>query len=141
MPFFADDRARRPFRGPRWRNSSPTTALPRAREKTLSRLSRRRWARQATCSIDEAVGFFDESDEAWQRLFETNILSGLRLSRHYLKGMLERKSGRVVFIASEAAISPSPEMAHYSATKTIQLSISRSLAELTKGTACSTSTR
>jgi 3-oxoacyl-[acyl-carrier protein] reductase len=84
--------------------------------------------------IYEAVGFFDETDEAWQRLFEVNIMSGVRLSRHYLKGMLERGHGRVVFISSESGISPAPEMAHYSATKTMQLSIARSLAELTKNT-------
>jgi 3-oxoacyl-[acyl-carrier protein] reductase len=90
--------------------------------------------------IYEAVGFFDETDEAWQRLFEVNILSGVRLARHYLKTMLERKTGRVIFISSEAAISPSPEMAHYAATKTMQLSISRSLAELTKGTAVTVNT-
>jgi 3-oxoacyl-[acyl-carrier protein] reductase len=90
--------------------------------------------------IYEAVGFFDESDEAWLRLFEVNILSGVRLSRHYLKNMLRRKTGRVIFVASEAAVSPSPEMAHYSATKTMQLSLSRSLAELTKGTAVTVNT-
>lgn len=84
--------------------------------------------------IYEAVGFFDETDEAWQRLFEVNIMSGVRLARHYLKSMLERKTGRILFVSSESAISPSPEMAHYAATKTMQLSISRSLAELTKGT-------
>ncbi len=84
--------------------------------------------------IYEAVGFFDETDEAWQRLFEVNIMSGVRLARHYLKPMLERKTGRILFVSSESAISPSPEMAHYAATKTMQLSISRSLAELTKGT-------
>lgn len=90
--------------------------------------------------IYEAVGFFDETDEAWQRLFEVNIMSGVRLARHYLKTMLARKTGRVVFIASESAISPSPEMTHYAATKTMQLSISRSLAELTKGTAVTVNT-
>jgi 3-oxoacyl-[acyl-carrier protein] reductase len=84
--------------------------------------------------IYEAVGFFEETDEAWQRLFEVNIMSGVRLARHYLKPMLERKTGRILFVSSESAISPSPEMAHYAATKTMQLSISRSLAELTKGT-------
>ncbi|HVQ19992.1 MAG TPA: SDR family oxidoreductase [Terrimicrobiaceae bacterium] len=90
--------------------------------------------------IYEAVGFFEETDEAWRRLFEVNVLSGVRLARHYLKTMLARKTGRVVFIASEAAISPSPEMAHYSATKTMQLSLSRSLAELTKGTSVTVNT-
>jgi 3-oxoacyl-[acyl-carrier protein] reductase len=89
--------------------------------------------------IYEAVSFFDETDDAWQRLFEVNILSGVRLARHYLKTMLVKKTGRVLFIASEA-ISPSPEMAHYSATKTMQLSLSRSLAELTKGTAVTVNT-
>jgi len=84
--------------------------------------------------IYEAVGFFDETDEAWQRLFDINIMSGVRLSRHYLKGMLERGHGRVVFISSESGVNPAPEMAHYSATKTMQLAISRALAELTKNT-------
>ncbi|WP_165226545.1 SDR family NAD(P)-dependent oxidoreductase [Aquisphaera insulae] len=90
--------------------------------------------------IYEAVGFFDETDEAWKRLFEVNILSGVRLSRHYLAGMLERSRGRILFISSESGISPAPEMAHYSATKTMQLSIARSLAELTKGTAVTVNT-
>jgi 3-oxoacyl-[acyl-carrier protein] reductase len=84
--------------------------------------------------IYEAVGFFEETDDAWQKLFEVNIMSGVRLSRHYLRGMLDRGEGRIIFISSESGVSPAPEMAHYSATKTMQLSISRSLAELTKGT-------
>lgn len=84
--------------------------------------------------IYEAVGFFDETDKAWQKMFEVNIMSGVRLARHYLKGMLERGHGRIVFISSESGIAPAPEMAHYSATKTMQLGIARSLAELTKGT-------
>ena len=56
--------------------------------------------------IYEAVGFLDESDADWMRMFETNIMSGVRLSRHYLRGMLDRGEGRIVFIASESAISP-----------------------------------
>ena len=84
--------------------------------------------------IYEAIGFFDETDGAWQKMFEINIMSGVRLARQYLKGMLERGHGRLVFISSESGISPAPEMAHYSATKTMQLGIARSLAELTKGT-------
>lgn len=84
--------------------------------------------------IYEAVGFFDETDEAWQRLIEVNVMSGVRLARHYLKGMLQRGHGRIVFISSESGVTPAPEMAHYSATKTTQLGISRALAELTKGT-------
>lgn len=84
--------------------------------------------------IFEPVEYFDIPDEDWFKLFEVNIMSGVRLTRSYLKKMIERKEGRVIFIASEAAIMPSQEMAHYSATKTMQLSLSRSLAELTTGT-------
>lgn len=84
--------------------------------------------------IFEPAEFFDISDEDWFRFFETNIMSGVRLSRHYLNRMIQNNEGRVIFIASEAAIMPSQEMAHYSATKTMQLSVSRSLAELAHGT-------
>jgi 3-oxoacyl-[acyl-carrier protein] reductase len=84
--------------------------------------------------IYEAVAFFDETDEAWGRLFEVNVMSGVRLSRHYLRGMLARGDGRIVFISSDAGLMPVPEMAHYSATKTMLLGLSRALAELTRGT-------
>ena len=84
--------------------------------------------------IYESVDFFDCADSQWQHLFEVNILSGLRLGRHYLQRMLKRNSGRIVFISSESAVNPAPEMAHYNATKLMQLSLSRSMAELTKGT-------
>ncbi|GKV55072.1 oxidoreductase [Sporosarcina sp. NCCP-2222] len=84
--------------------------------------------------IFEPREFFDITDDDWFTIFETNIMSGVRLTRRYLKQMLRKKEGRIIFIASEAAIMPSQEMAHYSATKTMQLSLSRSLAELTKAT-------
>lgn len=90
--------------------------------------------------IYEPVGFFEETDADWLRLFEVNILSGVRLSRHYLQRMLDKKTGRVLFISSESGVSPSPEMPHYAATKTMQLSLSRSLAELTKGSGVTVNT-
>ncbi|MGK3122859.1 SDR family NAD(P)-dependent oxidoreductase [Candidatus Pantoea formicae] len=77
--------------------------------------------------------FFVTTDEEWQRMFEVNVWSGVRLARTYMKGMLERGHGRVIFISSEVALTPMAAMAHYSASKATQLSISRSLAELTKG--------
>ena len=67
--------------------------------------------------IYESVDFFDTTDAKWQHLFEVNVLSGVRLGRHYLRKMLSRNSGRIVFISSENALNPAPEMAHYSATK------------------------
>ena len=85
--------------------------------------------------IYESVDFFDCDDSQWQHLFDVNIFSGLRLGRYYLQRMLKRNSGRIVFISSESAVNPAPEMAHYNATKLMQLSLSRSMAELTKGTA------
>ncbi|GHO48075.1 SDR family NAD(P)-dependent oxidoreductase [Ktedonospora formicarum] len=82
----------------------------------------------------EASDFFETTDEQWRKIFEVNIMSGVRLSRHYLKRMMEKRWGRVIFISSESGIAPAPEMAHYSATKTMQLSLARSLAEIAKGT-------
>lgn len=79
--------------------------------------------------------FFSTTDADWQRMFETNVWSGVRLARTYMKAMLDRGHGRVIFISSEVALTPMAAMAHYSASKATQLSISRSLAELTKGTA------
>ncbi|HEY0233984.1 MAG TPA: SDR family oxidoreductase [Afipia sp.] len=83
--------------------------------------------------IFEPKDFFDIPDEDWARFFDVNVMSGVRLSRAYLKGMLKRNWGRVVFISSESGLMIPKEMIHYGMTKTAQLSISRGLAELTKG--------
>jgi len=84
--------------------------------------------------IYEAKAFTDITDADWHHLFEVNVLSGVRLSRHYFPRMLERNWGRVIFIASESALLPPAEMIHYGMTKTAQLTIARGLAEQTKGT-------
>src|SRR6201997_4537616 len=62
-------------------------------------------------------------------------MSGVRLSRAYLEGMLKRNWGRIVFISSESALNIPTEMIHYGVTKTAQLALSRGLAERTRGTA------
>jgi len=85
--------------------------------------------------IFEPKGFFDIPDEDWTRFFEVNVMSGVRLSRAYLKGMLKRNWGRIVFISSESALNIPKEMIHYGVTKTAQLAVSRGLAEMTRGTA------
>ena len=61
-------------------------------------------------------------------------MSSVRLARHYLRGMLERNFGRIIFISSESGIMTPPEMIHYGLTKSAQLAVARGLAELTKGT-------
>jgi NAD(P)-dependent dehydrogenase (short-subunit alcohol dehydrogenase family) len=84
--------------------------------------------------IFEPKPFEQIPDEEWQRFFEVNVLSGVRLSRAYLPGMKERNWGRIVFISSESAVQIPTEMIHYGMTKTAQLAISRGLAESCGGT-------
>jgi NAD(P)-dependent dehydrogenase (short-subunit alcohol dehydrogenase family) len=85
--------------------------------------------------IFEPKDFFETPDEDWSRFFEVNLMSGVRLSRAYMQGMLKRNWGRIIFISSESALNIPKEMIHYGVTKTAQLAVSRGLAEITRGTA------
>ena len=85
--------------------------------------------------IFEPKPFLDIPDADWMRFFEVNVLSGVRLARAYLPGMLERNWGRILFISSESALQIPVEMIHYGTTKTAQLAVARGLAEMTRGTA------
>lgn len=79
--------------------------------------------------------FFEIDDAGWQEMFEVNVMSGVRLTRHYLRDMLDTKDwGRVVFVSSESGIVIPKEMVHYGFSKGAQLTIARGAAELTKGT-------
>lgn len=73
-------------------------------------------------------------DADWLRLFEVNVMSGVRLSRAYMPGMKERDWGRIVFISSESAVHIPAEMVHYGMTKTAQVAVARGLAESCAGT-------
>jgi NAD(P)-dependent dehydrogenase (short-subunit alcohol dehydrogenase family) len=84
--------------------------------------------------IFEAKPFPDITDEDWQRFFEVNVLSGVRLSRFYLPAMLKNNWGRIVFISSESGVNIPVEMIHYGVTKTAQIALARGLAETTAGT-------
>jgi NAD(P)-dependent dehydrogenase (short-subunit alcohol dehydrogenase family) len=84
--------------------------------------------------IFEAKPFEEISDDDWRRFFEVNVLSGVRLSRHYIGAMKRKNWGRIVFISSESGLQIPTEMIHYGMTKTAQLAISRGLAETTAGT-------
>jgi NAD(P)-dependent dehydrogenase (short-subunit alcohol dehydrogenase family) len=85
--------------------------------------------------IFEPKPFEEITDADWRRFFEVNVLSGVRLSRHYIGPMKENNWGRIVFISSESALQIPVEMIHYGMTKTAQLAISRGIAETTAGTA------
>lgn len=73
-------------------------------------------------------------DEEWQRLWDANVMSGVRLSRHYFGGMLQRNRGRVVFLSSESGLQIPAEMIHYGVTKAAQIALARGMAQLTTGT-------
>ncbi len=86
------------------------------------------------------LGIFDPapfesiSDSEWQRFFDTNVMSGVRLARHYLPAMKAANWGRIVFISSESGINTPGEMVHYGMTKSAQLAVSRGLAQSCSGT-------
>jgi NAD(P)-dependent dehydrogenase (short-subunit alcohol dehydrogenase family) len=84
--------------------------------------------------IFETKPFLEIPDSDWLRLFEVNVLSGIRLSRHYLPGMLRNNWGRVIFISSESAQHIPAEMIHYGMTKTAQVAVARGIAESVAGT-------
>jgi NAD(P)-dependent dehydrogenase (short-subunit alcohol dehydrogenase family) len=84
--------------------------------------------------IFEPKPFEEIPDEDWLRFFEVNVLSGVRLARHYVSGMRARDWGRIVFISSESGVQIPAEMIHYGMTKTAQLAVSRGLAETLAGT-------
>ncbi|MBL8628859.1 MAG: SDR family oxidoreductase [Rhodospirillaceae bacterium] len=78
--------------------------------------------------------FETTTDAEWTKFFETNVMSGVRLSRHYLSSMLKKNWGRIIFISSESALNIGLNLTTYSMTKTAQLAVSRGLAEMTAGT-------
>ena len=83
--------------------------------------------------IFEPKPFDQIPDEDWTTIFEVNVMSGVRLARHYIRGMRTRDWGRIVFVSSESGVQIPAEMIHYGMTKTAQLAIARGLAETTAG--------
>lgn len=84
--------------------------------------------------IFEPKPFEDIPDADWQRFFDVNVLSGVRLARLFLPAMRRANWGRIIFISSESAVQIPAEMIHYGMTKTAQLAVSRGLAEAVAGT-------
>ncbi len=84
--------------------------------------------------IFEPKPFEQIPDEDWFRFFEANVMSGVRLSRHYLSGMREKNWGRILFVSSESAVQTPVEMVHYGMTKTAQVAVARGIAEAVAAT-------
>jgi NAD(P)-dependent dehydrogenase (short-subunit alcohol dehydrogenase family) len=82
----------------------------------------------------EVKAFDAISDDDWQHYFDVNVMSGVRLSRHVLAGMVTRGWGRIVFISSESGVNIPADMVHYGLTKSAMLALSNGLAKLTRGT-------
>ena len=79
--------------------------------------------------VFEVKPFMEISDAEWIRFFEVNVLSGVRLSRYYLSGMLKKNWGRIIFISSESGQNIPTEMVHYGMTKTAQVAVARGIAQ------------
>lgn len=82
----------------------------------------------------ELTSFGDIGDDDWQRYFDVNVMSGVRLARHALPSMLENGWGRILFIGSESGVNIPADMLHYGVTKAAMLALSNGLAKLTRGT-------
>lgn len=90
--------------------------------------------------IYERKPFVEISDDDWQRMFDVNVMSGIRFSRFYAPTMAKRGWGRVIFVSSESGLNIPPDMIHYGMSKSAQLSISRGLAVAYAGTGVTVNT-
>ena len=85
--------------------------------------------------VYESKPLSDIADSDWLKMFDTNVVSGAALTRYYLKSMMQRNWGRIIFIASETGVNIPADMIHYGVSKAAQIALARGIAELTKGTA------
>jgi len=80
------------------------------------------------------------TDEDWYEYFEINVMSGVRLSRQLLPGMLKKKWGRIIFISSESGVNIPEDMIHYGMTKSAMAAFANGLSKLTKGSSVTVNT-
>lgn len=90
--------------------------------------------------IYNAIPFEEMTDDDWNHMFNINLMSMVRLCRHFLPKMLKRNSGKILCFSSEVAIKPLPTFLHYCASKAAVLNLARGMAELTKGTGVTVNT-
>jgi len=84
--------------------------------------------------IYKSQSFQETTDTDWADMIEVNVMSGVRLSRAFLPKMLHKNWGRILFISSECAALVPEDLIAYSTTKAALLSLSRGLAQNTRGT-------
>ena len=82
--------------------------------------------------IFEPKAFAEIPDTDWERIYQVNVMSGVRLSRHYLPGMLSQNWGRIIFVSTESGVQIPEEMIHYGVTKAAGLALTNGMAQLTK---------
>ncbi|MFB9076319.1 SDR family NAD(P)-dependent oxidoreductase [Flavobacterium procerum] len=84
--------------------------------------------------IFDLKNFEDIEDEDWYKIFDINVMSSVRLSKKLLPQMLEKKSGRIIFISSESGVNIPGNMIHYGMTKAAMTAVANGLSKLTIGT-------
>lgn len=90
--------------------------------------------------IFSSQSFFETKDEDWLNQIEVNLMSGVRLSRHFLPKMLSSNWGRILFISSECATLVPTDLIAYSTTKAALFAVSRGLSQMTSGTGVTVNT-
>jgi NAD(P)-dependent dehydrogenase (short-subunit alcohol dehydrogenase family) len=90
--------------------------------------------------IFAATPLLEIEDADWQRFWDVNVMSAVRLSRAYAPGMRDRGWGRLLFLASDSAVVTPTEMVHYGVTKTALLAVSRGFAQTLAGTGVTANT-
>lgn len=84
--------------------------------------------------------FFELDDADWEEIYQVNVMSGVRLARHYASGMQTRGWGRIQFISSESALNIPSEMVHYGVSKAALQGVSRGLAKVLAGSGVTVNT-
>jgi 3-oxoacyl-[acyl-carrier protein] reductase len=68
-------------------------------------------------------------DEDWERVLRVNLEAYFRLARAALRGMMKRRSGRLLAISSVVGVTGNPGQANYAASKAGLIGFSKSLAQ------------
>lgn len=69
------------------------------------------------------------TDEAWANVIDVNLTAAFRLSRSAMKGMMKRRWGRVISIASIVGVTGNPGQANYAASKAGLIGMSKAMAQ------------